>query len=112
MNNNAVTCVVAQKKNIVIEANCFDKHRSETIQWSMDKMSFCGIFFASYLIPCGHYSYHREFLDLYFCDSHSGQKTDLRWAHVCPLSQHALPALNVVTDWPKVDGERMKSGKM
>lgn len=66
----------------------------------------------SYLISCGHYSYHREFLNLHFCDSHSGQKTDLRWAHVGPFSQHALPALNVVADWPKVGGERMNRGKM
>lgn len=71
---------------------------------------FLLLFLASYLISCGHYSYHREFLNLHFCDSHSGQKTDLRWAHVGPFGQHALPALNVVTDWPKVGGE--KRGEM
>lgn len=70
------------------------------------------LFSASYLISCGHYGHHREFLDLHLCDAHSGQEADLRGAHVGPFSQHALPALDVVTDGPEVGGERMKKGKI
>lgn len=67
-------------------------------------------FLASHLISCRHYSHHRELLDFHFCDSHSGQKADLRGAHVGPFCQHALPALDVVTDWPEVGEDRMKGG--
>lgn len=64
------------------------------------------IFSPPYLVSCGHNSHHREFLDLHLRDSHSGQETDLRRAHVGPFCKHALPALDIMTDRPVVGGGR------
>lgn len=64
------------------------------------------IFMTPYLISCGHDGHHREFLDLHLCDSHSGQETNLRRAHVGALRKHTLPTLNVVTDGPVVGRQR------
>lgn len=66
-------------------------------------MSTCKFVLTPYLISCGHDSHYREFLDLHLCDTHSGQETYLRRAHVGALCKHALPTFNVMTDRPVVE---------
>lgn len=54
----------------------------------------------THLISCGHYSHHREFLNLHFCDTDCGQEPDFRGAHVGALRQHTLSTLNIMTNRP------------
>ena len=57
-------------------------------------------FTKAHLVACRHDGHHRELLHLHFGDAHRGQEADFRRTHVGALTQHALPALDVMADWP------------